>query len=92
VEKFGKKMWKKIGVEKTWISVEKCQRGKKRDKFPWKNITYLVVVPLWHTSGVASRKLGAYATDLQFCRCWWIFQRTDTRFGICRKMHCWVEH
>jgi hypothetical protein len=44
VEKFGKKMWKKIGVEKTWISVEKCQREKKRDKFPWKNITYLVVV------------------------------------------------
>jgi len=43
VEKFGKKMWKKIGVEKTWISVEKCQHGKKRDKFPWKNITYLVV-------------------------------------------------
>jgi hypothetical protein len=37
-------MWKKIGVEKTWISVEKCQRGKKRDKFPWKNITYLVVI------------------------------------------------
>ncbi len=36
-------MWKKIGVEKTWISVEKCQRGKKRDKFQWKNITYLVV-------------------------------------------------
>ncbi len=36
-------MWKKIGVEKTWISVEKCQRGKKGDKFPWKNITYLVV-------------------------------------------------
>jgi hypothetical protein len=33
VEKFGKKMWKKIGVEKTWISVEKCQRGKKRDNF-----------------------------------------------------------
>jgi hypothetical protein len=24
-------------------SVEKCQCGKKRDKFPWKNITYLVV-------------------------------------------------
>jgi hypothetical protein len=47
---FGKKCGKKIGVERTWIndleevkSVEKCQRGKKRDKFPWKNITYLVV-------------------------------------------------
>jgi hypothetical protein len=45
------KFWKKIGVEKTWIndleevkSVEKCQCGKKRDKFPWKNITYLVVI------------------------------------------------
>ncbi len=44
------KMWKKIGVEKAWIndleevkSVEKCQCGKKRDKFPWENITYLVV-------------------------------------------------
>jgi hypothetical protein len=44
------KFWKKIGVEKTWIndleevkSVEKCQCGKKRDKFPRKNITYLVV-------------------------------------------------
>ncbi len=41
---------KKIGFEKTSIndleevkSVEKCQCGKKRDKFPWKNITYLVV-------------------------------------------------
>ncbi len=41
----------KIGVEKTWIndleevkSVEKCQCGKKRENFPWKNITYLVVV------------------------------------------------
>jgi len=51
VKNFGKKMWKKIGVEKTWIndleevkSVEKCQCGKKRDKFPWKNITYLVVL------------------------------------------------
>jgi hypothetical protein len=50
VENFWKKMWKKIGVEKTWIndleevkSVKKCQCGKKRDKFPWKNITYLVV-------------------------------------------------
>jgi hypothetical protein len=49
VENFGKKMWK--GVEKTWIndleevkSVEKCQCGNKRDKFPWKNITYLVVI------------------------------------------------
>jgi hypothetical protein len=27
--------------------VEKCQRGKKRDKFPWKNITYLVVAGTW---------------------------------------------
>jgi hypothetical protein len=42
----------KIGVEKTWIndleevkSVEKCQCGKKPEKFPWKNITYLVVYP-----------------------------------------------
>ncbi len=40
----------KIGVEKTSIngleevkSVEKYQCGKKRDKFEWKNITYLVV-------------------------------------------------
>jgi hypothetical protein len=40
----------KIGVEKTSIndleevkSVGKCQCGKKRDKFPWKNIIYLVV-------------------------------------------------
>jgi len=39
----------KIGVEKTWISdleevkrMAKCQWGKKREKFPWKNITYLV--------------------------------------------------
>jgi hypothetical protein len=41
----------KIGVEKKWIndleevkSVVKCQCGKKRENFPWKNITYLVVV------------------------------------------------
>jgi hypothetical protein len=47
------KFWKKIGVEKTWIneleevkSMEKCQCGKKHDKFPWKNITYLVVPPI----------------------------------------------
>ncbi len=48
--KFLEKNVEKIGVEETWIndleevkSVEKCQCGKKRDKFPWKNITYLVV-------------------------------------------------
>jgi hypothetical protein len=48
--KFLENFWKKIDVDKTWIndleevkSVEKCQRGNKRDKFPWKNITYLVV-------------------------------------------------
>ncbi len=41
----------KIGVENTWInyleevkSVGKCQCGKKRDKLPWKVITYLVVL------------------------------------------------
>jgi hypothetical protein len=40
----------KIGFEKMSIngldevkSVEKYQGGKKRDKFAWKNITYLVV-------------------------------------------------
>jgi hypothetical protein len=50
VENFWKKIWKKSRGEKTWIndleelkSVEKCQCGKKREKFPWKNITYLVV-------------------------------------------------
>jgi len=39
----------KIGVEKTWVndleelkSMAKCQCGKKRENFPWKNITYLV--------------------------------------------------
>ncbi len=47
---FLEKNVEKIGVKKTWIndleevkSVEKCQCGKKSDKFPWKNITYLVV-------------------------------------------------
>jgi hypothetical protein len=42
VENFWKKMWKKIGVEKVWKNVS----GKKRDKFLWKNITYLVVNPI----------------------------------------------
>jgi hypothetical protein len=51
-------MWKcfeknveKICLEKTWINdleemkrVEKCQCGKKREKFQRKNITYLVVL------------------------------------------------
>jgi hypothetical protein len=39
-----------IGVEKMWIndleevkSVEKCEHGKKHNKFMWKNITFLVV-------------------------------------------------
>jgi hypothetical protein len=43
-------MWKKLALKKTWIndleevkSVDKCQCGKKCEKFPWKNITYLVV-------------------------------------------------
>ncbi len=47
---FLEKNVEKIGVEKTWIndleevkSMEKCECGKKRNKFPWKNITYLVV-------------------------------------------------
>jgi hypothetical protein len=35
-------------------SVEKCQCGKKRDKFPWKNITYLVVA-----SSTTSAYLGS---------------------------------
>jgi hypothetical protein len=40
----------KIGIDKTWIndlegmkSVEKCECRNKCNKFPWKNITYLVV-------------------------------------------------
>jgi hypothetical protein len=47
---FLEKKLEKIGVEKRWINgleevknVEKCECGKKRNKFPWKNITYLVV-------------------------------------------------
>ncbi len=47
---FLEKNVEKNGVEKTSIngleevkSVEKYQCGKKRDKFAWKNITYLVV-------------------------------------------------
>jgi hypothetical protein len=58
VEKFGEKMWKKIGVEKTWISVEKCQRGKKRDKFPWKNITYLVVPTVLNITNIPRFRLN----------------------------------
>ncbi len=51
-------MWKKIGVEKTWISVEKCQRGKKRDKFPWKNITYLVVPTVLNITNIPRFRLN----------------------------------
>ncbi len=47
---FAKKCGKKVASKKALIkdleevkSVEKCQCGKKREKFPWKNITYLVV-------------------------------------------------
>jgi hypothetical protein len=50
---FGKKCGKKVTSKKAWIndleevkSVEKCQCGKKREKIPWKNITYLVVAVL----------------------------------------------
>jgi len=68
---FLEKMWKKIGVEETWIndleevkSVEKCQCGKKRDKFPWKNITYLVVI-LARFGRASPPKLMPYATLYQ---------------------------
>jgi hypothetical protein len=64
VENFGKKMWKKIGVEKTLISVEKCQRGKKRDKFSWKNITYLVVCCCFRL--VKQRKLPGHGFTAPF--------------------------
>ncbi len=53
------KILEKIGSEKTWIndleemkSVEKCECGKKRNKFLWKNITYLVVHTLPNNSEV----------------------------------------
>ncbi len=49
-ESFLDKNVEKIGVVKTWIndleevkSVEKCECGKQRNKFPWKNIAFLVV-------------------------------------------------
>ncbi len=90
---FGKKV-EKICVEKTWIndleevkSVKKCQCGKKRDKFPWKNITYLVVVLVtscvwWGKCGgwcwshpwqLASEKLGCSCVHHNFCRCTCLF-------------------
>jgi hypothetical protein len=64
----------KIGVEKTWIndleevkSVEKCQCGKKRDKFPWKNITYLVVV---ETDESLCTERSDRRSEVQLYTCW----------------------
>jgi hypothetical protein len=37
--------------------MKKCQSGKKRDKFPWKNITYLVVLcVICHLVGFTSKQ------------------------------------
>ncbi len=44
----GKFLEKNVEKNWRWKSVEKCQCGKKRDKFPWKNITYLVVLVTFH--------------------------------------------
>ncbi len=50
LEKVLEKNVEKIGVEKRWTndleevkSVGKCRSEKKRENFPWKNISYLVV-------------------------------------------------
>ncbi len=60
-EKNVEKNWRWKNVDK-WLgevkSVEKCQCGKKRDKFPWKNITYLVVSGLVKWSYVGICDLG----------------------------------